>query len=187
LLSGSGFGVLALLTGGCLPYTTATGVCMPAVNQTSGEPLIETNSGLALYTSTECDGVDSLVDLFILPDCSGDPINTTPGLASVDECAFFDTLALTDPIPLAAHVYRTLTSCMADSMELTNTSYCTAAPTMEPTSPTMMPTASPSMEPTAVPTMEPTTIIATESMDGDSAYALCLALSAIVSTMAFLF
>jgi len=179
-----GTSVVQLLSGGCLPYTSATGVCMPTVNENMTGPITDTTTGLPLYTRIECDGVDSLVDLFLTSDCSGDPIVTTSS-ASVEECAYFDTLALTTPLPVAADVYRALTSCVADSMELTNTSYCTMEPTMAPTDPSMMPTEMPSMEPTDMPTLEPT--MDSEEGDGDSAYALCLMISAIVSTTAFLF
>merc|ERR1719162_1981155 len=164
-----GTSVVQLLSGGCLPYTSATGVCMPTVNENMTGPITDTTTGLPLYTRIECDGVDSLVDLFLTSDCSGDPIVTTSS-ASVEECAYFDTLEVAG---LGADVYRALTSCVADLMELTNTSYCTMEPTMAPTDPSMMPTEMPTMD--------------SEEGDGDSAYALCLMISAIVSTMAFLF
>jgi len=173
-----GTSVIALLLGGCLPYTSATGVCMPT-------NITDTTTGAALYNRIECDGVDSVVDLFATSDCDPLSLVGSTSSASVEECAYFDTLALTTPLPVAADVYRALTSCVADSLELTNTSYCTMEPTMAPTDPSMMPTEMPSMEPTDMPTLEPT--MDSEEGDGDSAYALCLMISAIVSTMAFLF
>jgi len=177
----AGTSVIALVGGGCLPYTTATGVCIPISPGNATVP--------ASYGLTECDGVDSYLGIYFTPDCSGDYVSTASA-ASADSCAFFDTLTLDIGIEVSAHIYRVLTSCMADTVELTNTTYCplpTMAPTKEPTGTTEEPTSSPTVEPTAPsasPTLEPTV---EEDGEGDSAAALCLALSAIVSTMAFLF
>merc|ERR1712013_702454 len=97
--------------------------------------------------------------------------------------------------------YRLLSSCVADSAELTNGTYCptlepTAAPTsntMEPSQamePSTSPTMEPSTSPTTSPTMEPTPQPVENEEEGNSAFAVCstvAALSGIISTMAVLF
>lgn len=194
--------VFALFAGGCLPYTTATGVCQDT-NMT-----VEVNSvSIPIYSRVECDGVDSYVESYALSDCSDDPLDRLDA-SSIDACSFFDTLEVPPGLGSAA-LYRLLSSCVADSVELTNGTYCPAADTMEPTmeptatptADTMGPTAGPSEEPTEEPTMEPSTSPTMEptpvdSDDGDSeeetdsAFAVCstvAAFSAIVSTMAVLF
>lgn len=173
-----GGNVLALLEGGCLPYTTATGVCQ-AANVTVDVVVQGTNVSVPIYSRIECDGMDSYVESYLTSDCSDEPY-TRIDAAAIDECTFFNSLGLDPKSPPDADIYRLMSSCVADSAEVTNGTYCTAAPTMEPTD-------GPTDEPTLEPTMTPT-----EDDDDttDSTFAVCSTMavfSAIASTLAVFF
>jgi len=165
-----GSSVFDLVGGGCLPYTSATGVCLP-VNTTAG-----------IYARGDCTFGEGVVEIYATEDCSGSPFSETDA-ATTDECLYSDRLTITDPTTLTADIYRLLTSCVVDSMELTNTTYCpSSAPTTEPTD---MPTLEPTMESNFTETES--TVVSEDSEETDSAVAFCVALSAIVSTISLFF